>query len=111
VSTGNDDALRRVMRDPVFSSPVRLGIMLYLIPRGEAYFTELQEALKLTPGNLGSHLRKLREAGYVRILRYLEDRPRTVVKVTDIGIRKTLEYVNKLIDAAEDVLRTYGENT
>ena len=105
----DDDALRRVMRDPVFSSPVRLGIMLYLIPRGEAYFTELQEALKLTPGNLGSHLRKLREAGYVRILRYLEDRPRTVIKATDIGVRKTLEYINKLMSAAEDVLKTYSE--
>jgi len=104
-----DDALRKVMRDPVFSSPVRLGIMLYLIPRGEAYFTELQEVLKLTPGNLGSHLRKLREAGYVRILRYLEDRPRTVVKVTDLGVEKTLEYVNKLMSVAEDILRTYGE--
>ena len=104
-----DDALRRVMRDPVFSSPVRLGIMLYLIPRGEAYFTELQEALKLTPGNLGSHLRKLREAGYIRVLRYLEDRPRTVVKVTDLGVRRTLEYINKLMCAAEDILKTYGE--
>ncbi len=104
-----DDALQKVMRDPVFSSPVRLGIMLYLISRGEAYFTELQEALKLTPGNLGSHLRRLREAGYVRILRYLEDRPRTVVRVTDLGVRRTLEYINKLMNVAEDALKTYGE--
>lgn len=105
----DNNALRRVMRDPVFSSPVRLGIMLYLIPRSEAYFTELQEALGLTPGNLGSHLRKLREAGYVRILRYLEDRPRTVIKATDFGVRKTLEYINRLMNAAEAALETYGE--
>ncbi len=100
----SDEELRRIIKDAVFSSPVRLGIMLYLMSRGEAYFTELQEALHLTPGNLGSHLRRLREAGYVRIVRCLEDRPRTIVKITELGIKRTMAYVDALLKAAETAL-------
>jgi len=99
-----EEVIREIMRNQVLSVPTRLGIMLYLLSRGKAYFTEIQAALNLTPGNLWSHLRRLEEAGYIKILRYLEDRPRTVVKVTEKGVEETTSYLNKLLVAAEKAL-------
>ncbi len=101
-----EEVIKEIMRNQVLSVPTRLGIMLYLLPRGKAYFTEIQQALNLTPGNLWSHLRRLEEVGYVKILRYLEDRPRTVVKVTRKGIYETTTYLNRLLTAAENALKS-----
>jgi DNA-binding MarR family transcriptional regulator len=56
--------------DPVIHVPARLRLVATLaaLPPGDALgFTRLQEMLDLTPGNLITHLRKLEEAGYIRI--------------------------------------------
>ncbi len=102
----SEEVIREIMRNQVLSVPTRLGIMLYLLPRGKAYFTEIQQALNLTPGNLWSHIRKLEDAGYVKVLRYLEDRPRTVVKVTKRGIDEVTTYLSRLLIAAENALKS-----
>ncbi len=101
-----EDLIREVMRNRVLSVPARLGIMLYLLAKGEARFADIQYALNLTPGNLWSHLRRLEEAGYVRIYRRFEDRPRTVVRVTGRGVEEVSKYLNNLLEAAENALRT-----
>lgn len=54
--------------DPVIHAPVRLRIIATLaaLPDGDSLsFPRLQEMLKLTPGNLITHLRTLEGAGYV----------------------------------------------
>jgi DNA-binding transcriptional ArsR family regulator len=54
--------------DPVIHPQVRLQLVASLarLPDGEALsFTRLQDMLSLTPGNLISHLRKLKDAGYL----------------------------------------------
>jgi len=81
------DVLRKLARsDPVLASPTRLAIMLLLAIRRKMYFSELQKALGLTPGNLGSHLRKLEEAGYVRTRKVLTRiRPLTLVVLLEEG--------------------------
>ena len=54
--------------DPLIHVPVRLRIVATLaaLPDGDTLtFTRLQDLLRLTPGNLITHLRKLEEAGYI----------------------------------------------
>jgi len=59
------------------SSPTRLAIMLTLLLRGQATFSEIQGLLDLTSGNLGAHLERLERERYVRRFRCLRGpRPR-----------------------------------
>ena len=54
--------------DPVIHAPARLRVMVTLATLRDGddlSFTRLQELLRLTPGNLITHLRKLEDAGYV----------------------------------------------
>jgi predicted transcriptional regulator len=51
------EPLRELSRNHVLGNPIRLGIMLYLLPRERVLFKELLEVLEVTPGNLDSHLR------------------------------------------------------
>jgi DNA-binding transcriptional ArsR family regulator len=56
--------------DPVIHAPARLRLMVTLasVPDGDTLsFTRLQDLIGLTPGNLITHLRKLGDAGYVRM--------------------------------------------
>ncbi len=100
------DVLRRIIRDSIFSAPARLSIMIYLLARNKAYFTELQQVLNLTPGNLNSHLRRLKDAGYIEIIRTFEDRPRTIIKITKKGMDETLEYLNRLLTISKSIMKS-----
>ncbi len=54
--------------DAVIHAPARLRIMVTLAALrdgDDVAFTRLQDLIRLTPGNLITHLRKLEEAGYV----------------------------------------------
>ena len=95
------EVLRRLARsDSVLASPTRLAIMLLLAIRRKMYFSELQKALGLTPGNLGSHLKKLEEAGYVRTKKVLTRiRPLTLVILEPEGEAALYEHISMLKDA------------
>jgi len=56
------DALDRVLHQPI-----RTRIAAFLAARGEATFSELKQALKLTDGNLEAHMKKLTQTGYVDV--------------------------------------------
>jgi DNA-binding MarR family transcriptional regulator len=75
--------------DNVIHQPVRLRIMASLVSLdngGQVDFTYLKKRLDLTDGNLGAHLTKLEEAGYVRIEKaFVDKKPRTYVQVTGKG--------------------------
>jgi len=88
--------LRELTKNHVLGNPIRLGIMLYLLPRGRALFKDLLMVLEITPGNLDSHLRTLRKEGYVEIKKVLADRPRTMVKITEKGVMETRKYVENM---------------
>ena len=86
--------------DNIIHQPIRLQIMASLIAleAGEQVdFTYLRELLKLTDGNLGAHLSKLEEVGYIKVEKTFVDRkPRTFVNATGKG-RDAFEYhVNAL---------------
>lgn len=80
--------------------PVRLRIMSALVALeagNEVDFTYLRDLLKVTDGNLGAHLRKLEEAGYIAVNKVFVDRkPRTYVAVTDYGRQVFEEHVAAL---------------
>ncbi|NJE05545.1 ArsR family transcriptional regulator [Thermococcus sp. M36] len=90
------EALRELSRNHVLGNPVRLGVMLYLLPRGRVLFKELLGVLEVTPGNLDSHLKALEKAGYVETYKVFADRPRTAVRITEKGAQETSKYLRTL---------------
>ncbi len=75
--------------DALIHQPVRLRIMAALHalpPDTEVDFTTLRDLLQTTDGNLGTHLRKLEEAGYVAVRKtFVGRRPRTYIALTPRG--------------------------
>ena len=90
------EALRELNRNHTLGNPVRLGVMLYLLPRGRVLFRDLLKVLEVTPGNLDSHLKALEKAGYIEIYKVIADRPRTAVRITEKGVKETAEYLKSL---------------
>jgi DNA-binding MarR family transcriptional regulator len=88
---------------------VRLRIMAALValePGNEVDFSYLRSLLEVTDGNLGAHLRKLEEAGYIAINKtFIERKPRTYVAATDAGRKVFQEHVAAL----EVILRGRGQ--
>jgi len=83
--------------DPLLLSQVRLGIVAVLVERGAATFPDLKDLLGVTQGNLGLHLRKLEEGGYVEIEKEFADRrPRTTARLTAAGRAAFLAHVEQL---------------
>lgn len=80
--------------------PVRLRVMAALVtlePTDEVDFTYLRDLLEVTDGNLGAHLRKLEEAGYIAVNKvFVERKPRTFVAATPEGRRVFEEHVAAL---------------
>ncbi len=84
----------------IIHQPVRLRIMAALVALdagSEVDFTYLRDLLDVTDGNLGAHLRKLEEAGYIAVNKaFVERKPRTFVSVTDAGRKVFQEHVAAL---------------
>jgi DNA-binding MarR family transcriptional regulator len=82
--------------------PIRLRIMASLVtlaPDEEVDFTTLRKLLDVTDGNLGAHLRKLEEAGYIAVNKvFMERKPRTYVAVTPTGRKVFDQHVSALKD-------------
>ena len=80
--------------------PVRLRIMAALVTLDsddEVDFTYLRDLLEVTDGNLGAHLRKLEEAGYIAVNKtFVERKPRTYVSATAAGRKVFKEHVAAL---------------
>jgi len=84
----------------IIHQPVRLRIMASLVtlnPDEEVDFTYLRDLLEVTDGNLGAHLRKLEESGYINANKtFVERKPRTFVSATAEGRRVFQEHVAAL---------------
>jgi DNA-binding MarR family transcriptional regulator len=88
--------------DDVIHGRLRLGIMAYLANTEVSDFTELKSVLQATQGNLSIHLRKLEDAGYIKIEKsFLARKPLTRARLTPIGRKafaRYLDAIGKLID-------------
>jgi len=75
--------------DPTIHQPIRLSIMAALMAleaREQMDFTSLRELVQATDGNLGAHLQKLEDAGYIAVEKtFVGRKPRTFVAVTVKG--------------------------
>ncbi len=91
--------------DDVIHGRLRLGIMAYLASVSPAIFGELRDKVNTTDGNLSTHLRKLEDAGYVRIEKRFEGRrPQTRIHLKPAGRKAWLAYLSRLqslLNAAE----------
>jgi len=89
----------------VIHERARLLIMTYLGSNEKEVvsFTELQEQLDFTSGNLSVQLKKLMEAGYVTISKTFKDnKPYTTVSMTPDGtqaLNSYLEEMERMINA------------
>ncbi len=92
--------------DDVIHGRVRLGVMAILVRDEIADFNQLKDQLKTTQGNLSVHLRKLEEAGYVKIIKgYLGRKPRTQVQISQKGrkaFKAYLDEMSQLIEGARE---------
>jgi DNA-binding MarR family transcriptional regulator len=86
--------------DNIIHQPVRLQIMSSLVSldkNEEVNFTYLRKLLKLTDGNLGAHLTKLEEAGYIKIKKaFVARKPRTFIIATGKGRDAFAEHITAL---------------
>lgn len=71
--------------------------MSLLISVKEAEFTFLKEKTNATAGNLSVQIQKLKEAGYIEVIKQFKDNyPQTICKITSTGIKAFEEYVKNL---------------
>jgi len=86
--------------DPVIHSQARLRVMVTLSALAvgdQITFPRLQDLLKMSAGNLSTHLRKLEDAGYVQITKTHRLRtPVTYVEPTRTGRRALEDYTAAL---------------
>jgi DNA-binding transcriptional ArsR family regulator len=83
--------------DPILHSQLRLAVMSLLIGVKEAEFTFIREKTNSTAGNLSVQINKLKETGYVDVVKQFKDNyPQTVCKITDKGIAAFEAYVMAL---------------
>jgi DNA-binding MarR family transcriptional regulator len=88
--------------DDVIHGRVRLGVMAYLSGAGSADFNTLKTRLQATDGNLSAHLRKLEDAGFVRVDKtFVNRKPLTTLVLTDTGrtaFAAYLDAIGKLVE-------------
>jgi DNA-binding transcriptional ArsR family regulator len=83
--------------DPILHSQLRLAVMSLLISVKEAEFTFLKEKTNSTAGNLSVQIQKLKEAGYIEVIKQFKDNyPQTICKITTEGIKAFEQYVKDL---------------
>jgi DNA-binding transcriptional ArsR family regulator len=83
--------------DPVLHAPLRLAVVSLLVARGQGEFTMLKKETNATAGNLSVQLQKLKEAGYIDILKQFRDNyPLTVCLITPAGEAAFRSYVRNL---------------
>jgi DNA-binding MarR family transcriptional regulator len=91
--------------DRLIHERLRLAIVSALAVNESLTFNELKELLQTTDGNLSVHARKLEEAGYLKCLKYFEERtPRTQYRITPAG-RQALEHYLEHMEALVKAMR------
>lgn len=83
--------------DPLLHSQLRLAIVSLLLSVEEADFVYIKEMTNATAGNVSVQIDKLNEAGYIEVRKFIDGKkPRTVCKITNVGIEAFDKYVKAL---------------
>ncbi len=88
--------------DELILSKTRLGIISALIGGDTLEFTYLRNLLNLSDGNLSVQIRKLEEAGYIKVKKaFVERKPKTFCRITAKGQRAIKNLIGKLEEMVE----------
>lgn len=83
--------------DELILSKTRLGIISTLIRGDTLEFTYLRDLLELSDGNLSIQIRKLEEAGYIKVKKvFVNRKPKTFCKITPKGQKAVKNLIGKL---------------
>lgn len=83
--------------DDLLLSKIRLGVIAELLTAEWVAFSALQHATQTTNGNLGAHLSKLVEAGYVAEEKtFVNRRPQTRYRLTPAGRNAFVQHVREM---------------
>ncbi len=83
--------------DELILSKTRLGIISALIGGDKLEFTYLRNTLNLSDGNLSVQIRKLEEAGYIKVEKvFVDHKPKTFCKITSKGRKAIRNLIRKL---------------
>jgi DNA-binding MarR family transcriptional regulator len=83
--------------DPILHSQLRLAVVSILISVKEAEFNFIKERTNATAGNLSVQITKLKEAGYIEVVKQFKDNyPQTICKITPEGVKAFENYVNSI---------------
>ena len=91
----NPDSFQQL--DKVIHEKSRMAIMSMLAGSSKLSFTQLRNSLKMTDGNLTTHIRMLQKSGYISVSKsFRENRPLTTCALTVSGITAFNDYVSLL---------------
>ena len=93
--------------DRLIHERMRLAIVSALAVNESLTFVELKEILATSDGNLSVHARKLEDAGYLKCIKYFDNRtPKTEYRLTTDG-RQALE---RYLDHMEALVQTMRQS-
>jgi len=83
--------------DPLIHSQLRLAIISMLVASEKVEFTHIMEETKAAAGNISIQIKKLQEAGYIKVEKSFKDNyPKTMLSITSKGIEAFKSYLNNL---------------
>lgn len=82
--------------DKAIHEKARLAIMTLLAARRNWSFQDLKSELKMSDGNLVTHLRTLHKAGLLSMTKQVADRPQTTYALTVRGRAAFKDYIHLL---------------
>lgn len=83
--------------DSLLHSQLRLAVMSLLVKDGSSDFTTIKKATGATAGNLSVQMKKLEEAGYLKIRKsFSNNYPLTMLEVTTRGLDAFAAYIDAL---------------
>lgn len=92
--------------DKVLEHRSRLQILSVLVANDSYDFNSLKELLKITDGNLATHIKALEREKYISTMKsFIDRKPNTKYKATEKGKNA----FRKHLDALEEVLRQQRE--
>ena len=83
--------------DPLIHSQLRLAIISILVVSKKVEFTYLKEETKAAAGNISIQIKKLQEAGYIKVEKTFKNNyPKTMLSITDKGVKAFETYIKVL---------------
>lgn len=87
--------------DKAFENKARLGIMSILMTEDQISFNDIKSTLKLTDGNLASHLKALEKLNYISVIKsFIGRKPNTKYTASKVGVsafKKHLAALEKIL--------------